>query len=314
MKGPYKIGTLSRLTGFSPAVIRAWERRFRLLAPARGEGGQRLYGEPDLEALRRIRANLDAGRTIGEIVRADRAENRAAGLAAEPGVETAVGVQAWRQRIIAAGLALDSQTLSAALDDAFAALRADAAVAEVVAPVAIEVGRLWQTGACSVASEHLVSDQCLHRIRGLLDAAQPPDPDAPCVVSACFPDEQHQLGLAILSWHLARRGLRVAYLGSALPLDDLFGASAAARARVAVLSVTRAPVFAAHYPSIRRWGSTSSRGLRVVIGGQGVPPSVRGTVPPRVVLAGHLPLDTALSNIVALARGAGARPGQAGRS
>ena len=42
MNGPYKIGTLSRLTGFSPALLRAWEKRFGLITPERGEGLQRV--------------------------------------------------------------------------------------------------------------------------------------------------------------------------------------------------------------------------------------------------------------------------------
>ena len=72
MNGPYKIGTLSRLTGFSPLLLRAWERRFALLAPERGEGGQRLYTDDDLAVLRHVRALMDDGRSIGEIARSGR--------------------------------------------------------------------------------------------------------------------------------------------------------------------------------------------------------------------------------------------------
>ncbi len=72
MNGPYKIGTLSRLTGFSPILLRAWERRFTLLVPERGEGGQRLYTDDDLAVLRRVRGLMDDGRSIGEIARAGR--------------------------------------------------------------------------------------------------------------------------------------------------------------------------------------------------------------------------------------------------
>ena len=52
MNGPYKIGTLARLTGFSPALLRAWERRFGLITPERGDGRQRVYGDDDLNDTR----------------------------------------------------------------------------------------------------------------------------------------------------------------------------------------------------------------------------------------------------------------------
>ena len=39
----YKMGTLAELTGLSPILLRAWERRHDLLCPERTAGGHRLY-------------------------------------------------------------------------------------------------------------------------------------------------------------------------------------------------------------------------------------------------------------------------------
>jgi DNA-binding transcriptional MerR regulator len=66
-RGYHKIATVSRLSGFSPELLRAWEHRHKLLAPARGPGGQRLYSDDDLTVLRGVRALLDQGYAIGEI-------------------------------------------------------------------------------------------------------------------------------------------------------------------------------------------------------------------------------------------------------
>jgi hypothetical protein len=66
-RGRYKIATVSRLTGFSPVLLRAWESRHHLLAPSRGPGGQRLYSDDDVAVLRRVRALLEGGSSIGEI-------------------------------------------------------------------------------------------------------------------------------------------------------------------------------------------------------------------------------------------------------
>src|SRR5437868_2058798 len=63
----HKIATVSRLTGFSPGVLRAWETRHKLLAPSRGPGGQRLYSDEDVAVLQGVRALLAEGRRIGEI-------------------------------------------------------------------------------------------------------------------------------------------------------------------------------------------------------------------------------------------------------
>jgi DNA-binding transcriptional MerR regulator len=71
-RGQHKIATVSRLTGFSPGLLRAWETRHKLLAPARGPGGQRLYSDEDLTLLRRVRTLISEGRSIGEIAAAGR--------------------------------------------------------------------------------------------------------------------------------------------------------------------------------------------------------------------------------------------------
>jgi DNA-binding transcriptional MerR regulator len=71
-RGQHKIATVSRLTGFSPGLLRAWETRHKLLAPARGPGGQRLYSDEDLALLRRVRTLISEGRSIGEIAAAGR--------------------------------------------------------------------------------------------------------------------------------------------------------------------------------------------------------------------------------------------------
>jgi DNA-binding transcriptional MerR regulator len=65
----YKTGTISRMTGFSAALLRMWERRHRLVSPRRLPGGHRMYTEEDLKILRRVRELLDEGRAIGEIAK-----------------------------------------------------------------------------------------------------------------------------------------------------------------------------------------------------------------------------------------------------
>ena len=286
MNGPYKIGTLSRLTGFSPILLRAWERRFTLLVPERGDGGQRLYTDDDLAVLRRVRGLMNDGRSIGEIARAGREALLHHPAAAAPGRGTfpsrsaapADGtgrVDAWRLQLVAGALAMDEAAIAATLDDVFVVLSADRAVSEIVEPVAIQIGHLWAAGRCSVASEHLISSHLVRRLGRLLDAAQPSNEEAPQIVAACFPDEHHELGLLVLAWQVARQGVRVAYLGASLPTAELVRACRTRRSRAILLSVTQRPVFTRHQPSIAKRFADGSMG-QVYVGGQGVPPRARG--------------------------------------
>src|SRR5690349_24132875 len=56
-----RIGELSKRTGVSPELLRAWERRYGLLQPARSSGGLRLYSAADVERVQLMRRHLADG-------------------------------------------------------------------------------------------------------------------------------------------------------------------------------------------------------------------------------------------------------------
>ncbi|MEZ4367856.1 MAG: MerR family transcriptional regulator [Kofleriaceae bacterium] len=79
----YRASTVTRLTGFSPALLRMWERRFEFLSPTRAPSRRRIYRDEDVRVLLRVRQLRDQGRSIGEIALL----GRRALLAAVPRVE-----------------------------------------------------------------------------------------------------------------------------------------------------------------------------------------------------------------------------------
>src|SRR4051812_9021288 len=61
-----RIGELSRRSGVSPELLRAWERRYGLLDPQRSAGGLRLYTGDDLDRVRAMRRHLAGGVAAAE--------------------------------------------------------------------------------------------------------------------------------------------------------------------------------------------------------------------------------------------------------
>lgn len=207
----YKMGTLARLTGLSPILLRAWERRHDLLEPERTAGGHRLYTEDDLRVLRRVQELLAQGRSIGEVAALGRAT--LLGVAAPPprtrAHDEARGSIGWREDLVQAAVEIDQRQVERALDEAFATLSPDRALVDVIEPALREVGELWAQGRCSVAGEHLISNAISGRLLRLLEAANAASVGGPSAVCACFPDEAHVLGALTVAYWLARRGRRV---------------------------------------------------------------------------------------------------------
>ncbi|WP_375057768.1 MerR family transcriptional regulator [Zobellella sp. DQSA1] len=63
----YPIREVSRLTGINPVTLRAWQRRYGLLKPARTDKGHRLYSEEDISLIRQILHWLEQGVSIGQV-------------------------------------------------------------------------------------------------------------------------------------------------------------------------------------------------------------------------------------------------------
>ena len=58
----HPVRVVAQRTGLSSHVLRAWERRYGVVAPHRTEGGQRLYSDADIERLSLLRTLTAAGR------------------------------------------------------------------------------------------------------------------------------------------------------------------------------------------------------------------------------------------------------------
>src|SRR5688572_645712 len=61
-----RIGELSKRVGVSPELLRAWERRYGLLRPARSAGGLRLYSPADVERVMLMQHHLADGMAAAE--------------------------------------------------------------------------------------------------------------------------------------------------------------------------------------------------------------------------------------------------------
>jgi DNA-binding transcriptional MerR regulator len=59
--GVYSIGAVAKMLGIPAQTLRSWEDRYKEVVPARSAGGQRLYSRADVERLRFIREQTQAG-------------------------------------------------------------------------------------------------------------------------------------------------------------------------------------------------------------------------------------------------------------
>ena len=261
--GYVRIGELSRRTGVSPELLRAWEQRYGLLRPTRSDGGFRLYSPQDEHRVATMRSHLERGLSAAEAARITLDEESTPAPAAELPV-LALGASALR----AALDRLDESAAHAAIDGLLSSFSLEAVLREVVMPYLRELGDRWERGEASVAQEHFASQVLRGRLLGLARGwDRGPGPRA---LLACMPGEQHDLGLIVFGLGLRDRGWRITFLGPDTPLDTLSDTATTLQPDAVVLSATTPDRFESGRDALRRL----ARAVPLWAAGAGATPDV----------------------------------------
>ena len=223
--------TVTRMTGLSPDVIRAWEKRYGVVRPIRGPRGARLYSHDDIDHLRLLGRAVASGRSIGDVARLDRKALRALGIAAAVGAPASAGDLV--ERLLAAVARFDGAALDRELGEALLALGLAAFADRVVAPLLATVGERSMDGRLSYADEHMVSALVRNLLAGIMRSRG--TSARPLVLMTTPSGERHEFGLLLAALHVLEAGLGVCYLGPDLPADQIV--TAAKRAGVAAVGV-----------------------------------------------------------------------------
>jgi len=235
--------TVSRLTGLSPDIIRAWEKRYSVVAPTRGARGARLYSAADVAHLSLLGRVVGGGRAIGDVARLDRrtlealartaiptmaADPTAAPIADEPGEVV--------RRALAVLARFDAAALDRCLGDALAARGACEFVRQIAEPLVVEIARGSAARDLCAIDERLLAGSLRNLLAGLLRSRAAVG--QPLVLLAAPAGERHELSLLLAALLVADAGLALCYMGSDLPAQGV--AAAARRAGASVVGLALA--------------------------------------------------------------------------
>ena len=276
----HSIAVVSRRTGLSQLVLRAWERRYGVVSPGRTDTGRRRYSDQDVERRSLLGRLTAADHRIGDLVRLPLAELRqlAAGLpAVAPGATaplSAVPVAPVRpatpEALLDEALTAVAELNPAALDDVLAraamhlgrpALRQD-----LILPRLERVGDQWRDGSLRIAHEHMAST-IVHAFLAAGNAAQVPEPGSPLLIVTAPSRNRHELGALLAASLGLELGWEVLYLGVDLPAEEIAAAAAQRGARAVFLSLIYPPADPAVAAQIEQLRRLLGPGVGLLAGG-----------------------------------------------
>lgn len=275
----YTIKEASSRSGVGVQLLRAWERRYGVVQPTRTPSGYRLYDEDAIARLIAMRLLIDEGWAPQQAAARVRDADPAVlgGLvptdAGSPGLEASpAAVEPERsdelvERLVAAAGSLDMAALEAALDEALASVRFEAAWDLVLGPALRRIGEAWERGEVTVAGEHATSEAIGRRLAMAFDAAGTGSADRPVLVGLP-PGARHEFGALAFAIAARRAGLPILYLGADLPVDSWRSAASERDATAAVIGVPR-PGDASRAREVHEGLRQERPGIRIILGGSG---------------------------------------------
>jgi DNA-binding transcriptional MerR regulator len=228
------IRTLSSLTGVNARTLRAWERRYGLIRPARTPKGHRLYTHADVERIRRVLGLMERGIPISRV------SEQLDTPASDTGV---VADGPWRDylaRMAAAIAQFDEPELDRIYDEALSVYPIEKVTILLILPLLVQLGERWEAVSGAIAEEHFFAmhlrSKLGARLQHRMRYAQ-----GPRIVAACAPGEQHELGLLLFALEAQAAGLRTVLLGANTPLPDVAIAQRRSGSQAIVISSSTDP-------------------------------------------------------------------------
>ena len=240
----YPIKTVSARTGILPVTLRAWERRYHLLTPQRGDNRYRLYSEQDIAILTWVKDKVEddvqistAARLVEQMRKTgDWPEAKATIQTTHPkhsdeppGNYVPLIYQSLHDK-------KESDALEV-LEDVYSKFELISIFSEILTPVLVKIGEAWYEGRIGVSTEHFASSL----IRGWMLKIYytlPSRRTSKRILVGAGPDEMHEIGELMFACLLREKEYFVDYIGPDNPAEDLVSYAGEEKAAMVILTAS----------------------------------------------------------------------------
>lgn len=248
----HPIRLVAHRTGLTVDLIRAWEKRYQVVDPARSDTKRRLYSDYDIERLRLMRIAKNSGRRLVDIAPLSLELLRDVVSEDSRYAEMADSAQvhrpSWADSLDATEHAAISEMLDAVesmdqfrfdqlLQEGLVRQSVPAFLEKTLAPFLREIGEATRSGVMRIAHEHMATAH-LRTFLGALRFREVFTGTEPKIVITTPTGQLHELGALMISALVSVDGWLPVYLGPNTPADEIAACVKQSGARAVSLSLT----------------------------------------------------------------------------
>jgi DNA-binding transcriptional MerR regulator len=216
--GKYSIKELEKLSGIKAHTIRIWEKRHKIIAPARTTTNIRFYSDDDLKKLINVSLLNNNGIKISRIADMSLDEmNRKVLEMSELHNDAAVHID----QLVLAMIGLEEELFEKNVNTVILRYGFEKTVSDIIYPFLEKIGILWQTQNITPAHEHFISNLIRQKIIVAIDGLTLPAKGSRKALLYLPEGEMHELGLLFYNFLARKAGYRTYYLGQNVPHEDL---------------------------------------------------------------------------------------------
>ncbi len=244
----YNIKIASNLSGVGTHTLRAWEKRYLAVVPARSSSGRRLYSDSDIEKLQLLSELCSLGNSIGSIANKETSElkemlERLGKVKqnirpANYKVTSSIEVDNSLKNLIEAIQNYQIEVLSKEIGALKASLSTRDLALKVLSPLLSELRHRVDLGKLSIAQEHALLSMVKFHVGDIIYESYESKNKNPSLISIASPSgELDEFDIILFSLLCSHYGVKFFYLGANLPLTPLIDATNSFEANILLLSV-----------------------------------------------------------------------------
>ena len=214
--GAYYIQQVADITGISKQVIRKWEERYQLIQPTRLDNGYRIYSDKDINTLLTVKALAEQGHSIKQAAILVKTENVSIDVKTFSKSELTQNHEEMNHyvlQLLQNGTICNEEEINHTLQQAYYHLGLERFIQSVIIPFLKEIGHRWETGQRIEFQESLASLSIRDFLVPIRRNFQHKS-DAPLLLGACLPYEQHEIPVHLLLLQSMLRGWKTMLIGS----------------------------------------------------------------------------------------------------
>lgn len=212
----FTIKDIENLSGVKAHTIRIWEQRYDFLKPNRTDTNIRYYSNTELKTILNIALLNKFGYKISHINRMNTDELHQKLFALSPAKPERL-----INELICYMVDFEIDGFEELLDKQIQEKGIEKIIDEIIFPFLQKIGILWIANNINPAQEHLVTNIIRQKIIVGIETAVSPIRSNKVALLFLPEGEYHELGLLYVYYLLKTHGVKVLYLGSDVPADDL---------------------------------------------------------------------------------------------